>query len=61
LRLGISTSTQKLDLEITGLVFQEYLQATFNCTACCNLSVGLLEQAKVIGRCPNKHLQSILA
>jgi len=41
--------------------FQEYLQATFSfSTNSCTLPVGLLEEAKVISRCPNKHLQASL-
>ncbi len=50
---------KKLDLEITGLVFLEYLQATFlTAQLASHLLVGLLEQ--VISRCPNRYLHSIL-
>jgi len=54
---------KKLHLEVTGLVFQEYLMPLFTCAAQTTspLLAGLLEHAKVISRCPNKHIQFILS
>jgi len=61
---GISTSSLKLDLEMTSLVFQKYLRPLtlhLHGTEYFPLLTGLLEQAVVISRCPNKHLHSILS
>jgi len=54
---------KKLDLEITGLIFQEFFRPfTFPCATQITspLLVGLLEQAKVISRFPNRYLHFFL-
>ncbi len=56
------TQPKKLALEITSLLFQEYLWPLTSPAQhrTSPLLMGLLEQAKVISRCTNKHLHSIL-
>jgi hypothetical protein len=63
IRLGyFYLNLKKLDLEITGLVFQEYLKPLSSVQhKTTPLLAGLLEQAKVISRCPNKHPEIILS
>jgi len=60
--LGILTSTQKAWSRKKQSCFPRISQATLTCAAqtASPLLAGLLEQVKVISRCPNKHLQVIL-